>query len=323
MAALRLPDGSFRTTLRTPHIMGLVLVALLPGTAVLCWFHGPSCLPRLAFAVALGLAVETLALACRHLPASARRRTVGHRWLSGPLLDGSTPVTCALLVLAMPPTVPYGVIIVAVVTAVGLAKHLYGGLGNNPFNPAVVGYVVALVSFPRAMDGWPAVDGITAATALTRFRYREGMTVADLWDADPTLGTLGGQGWEWINAAFLAGGIALMAMRLASWRVPTAMLATLAVLAALGYDNGSSSSLGSPLFHWFSGGTMLAACFFATDPVTHPASARGQIAFGCLVGAMTFVVRSFGNYPDGIAFGILLANATTPFLDKYWAARRD
>ncbi len=305
--------------LRTPNIMACVLVALLPGGAVLGWLYGPAYLPRMAFAVALGLAVEAAALRLQRRP------------IRSALLDGSSTLTCLLLVLAMPPHTPYGVIALAVFAAVGLAKHLYGGLGNNPFNPAIVGYVVALVSFPAAMASWPAVgasagasaaDSLTGATVLTSFRYREGLTVADIWQANPAFGALGGYGWEWVNAAFLAGGLMLIVLRLASWRVPLSLLATLGALSALGYDNGSSSSLGSPVFHWFSGGTMLAAFFFATDPVTHPASARGQLAFGCLVGAMAFIVRSFGNYPDGIAFGILLGNAAAPFMDKYWAARR-
>ncbi len=102
--------------------------------------------------------------------------------------------------------------------------------------------------------------------------------------------------------------------------MPAALLATLALLAALSYDSGSSASAGSPAFHAFSGATMFAAFFFATDPVSHPVSARGQIIFGCIIGAMTFAVRAYGNYPDGIAFGILLGNALTPYLDKRLAA---
>ena len=185
--------------LRTPDIMACVLVALLPGAAVLCWLYGPAYLPRMAFAVALGLSVEAAALRLQRRP------------IRSALLDGSSTLTCLLLVLAMPPHTPYGVLALAVLAAVGLAKHLYGGLGNNPFNPAIVGYVVALVSFPAAMASWPAAgaraaDALTGATVLTSFRYREGLTVADIWQANPAFGTLGGYGWEWVNAAFLAGG---------------------------------------------------------------------------------------------------------------------
>ena len=104
--------------------------------------------------------------------------------------------------------------------------------------------------------------------------------------------------------------------RVAQWRVPAAMLASLAILALIGYDNGSPDSLGSPMFHFFTGSTMVVALFIATDPVTHPTTHRGQLLFGCLVGCLTFAIRVFGNYPDGAAFAILLANSATPYLDK-------
>jgi Na+-translocating ferredoxin:NAD+ oxidoreductase subunit D len=298
--------------LTTPQVMQRVLLALVPGAAALCAFYGLGYLPRLAFALALGLAVEAAALAAQRRPVIAA------------LGDGSTAITCVLLTLALPPGTPLWVLAAAVIAAVGLGKHLYGGLGANPFNPAAVGYAVVLVSFPMALAQWPApTDALTSATALTSFRHREALTVAEVWRPDLGFGTVGGYGWEWINAAFFAGGAALIALRLAAWRVPVALLGTLVLLSLAGYDEGGSGSLGSPLFHLFSGGTMLAAFFFATDPVTHPASARGQVLFGCLVGAVTFVVRSFGAYPDGLIFGILLGNAVTPWLDRQLVRDRD
>jgi len=174
-----------------------------------------------------------------------------------------------------------------------------------------------LVSFPKFM-GWPtSTDAFTGATALTTFKFHTG-TVEDVWTPLNGFGAIAGAQWEWINLAFLLGGLGLVAWRLVAWRIPLAMLATIGILAALGYANTSSKSLGSPLFHWFSGGTMLAAFFVATDPVTHPVSARGQWLFGIIVGAMTFCIRAFGNYPDGVAFAILLANAITPYVDRRW-----
>ncbi len=291
--------------LTTRRIMVTVLAALVPGIAALCWFHGLGYLPRILFAALLGLTLEAVALHLQRRP------------LMPALGDGSTLLTCVLVTIALPPGIALQVLAVAIVAAVGIGKHVYGGLGSNPFNPAVVGYAVVLVSFPAELARWPVVtDGLSGATALTALRYREGQTVAEVFAVDPVLGTFGGYGWEWINLAFLAGGVALMVLRLAAWRVPLALLGTLGFAALLGYDAGSSGSLGSPAFHWLSGGTCLAAFFFATDPVTHPVSARGQILFGCLIGLIAFVVRGFGNYPDGIAFGILLANAATPYLDR-------
>lgn len=297
--------------LNTRRIMATVLLALAPGAVALMWYFGFAYLPRLALAVALGLTLEAAALALQARP------------LRPTLTDGSTPVTCVLLVLALPPNTSLWVLATAVMAAVGLGKHLYGGLGSNPFNPAAVGYAVALVSFPAALATWPVpTDGITSATPLTSFFHRGGQTVSEVWSRDLGFGSLGGHGWEWINATFALGGVVLIARRIAAWRVPAALLGTLGLLAALFYAEGGSASLGSPLFHWFTGATLLAALFFATDPVTHPATARGQILFGCIIGAVTFVVRSFGSYPDGLVFGILLANAATPFLDRQLATAR-
>lgn len=285
--------------------MAVVLLALVPGALTLCYFFGLGYVPRLAFAIALGLLVESVALALQG------------RTLWPALSDGSTLVTCTLLTLALPPESGFGVLAVAVSAAVGLGKHVYGGLGSNPFNPAIVGYAVVLVSFPAALSTWPVpTDGLTAATALTALRHREGQTIAEVWNPASGFGSIGGYGWEWVNAAFLLGGLLLIALRIVSWRVPAALLGTLGLLALVTYDSGSSASHGSPAFHWFSGGTCLAAFFFATDPVTHPATARGQLLFGALIGAVAFVVRGFGSYPDGLAFGILLGNAATAYLDR-------
>lgn len=295
----------------TARIMTTVLAALVPGIGALVYWFGPGYLPRLAAAAALGLAVEAAALLARKRP------------LGPALTDGSTLLTCTLIVVALPPQIDYGVLALAVIAGVGLGKHLYGGLGGNPFNPAVVGYAVALVSFPAAFATWPgATDGMTGATALTALRHREGETLAELYAGNPAFGALGGAGWEWVNLAFLLGGLVLVLRGIAAWRIPAALLGTLGTLALLGYDSGSSESLGAPTFHWLAGGTCLAAFFFATDPVTHPATHRGQILFGCLIGAVAFTVRAFGNYPDGIAFGILLANGATPWLDRAFTLER-
>lgn len=282
-----------------------VLGALAPGAVLLCFYFGFGYLPRLALACAVGAASEAAALALQRRPVQPA------------LADGSVLVTCTLLTLALPPDVPLHVLVVAVLAAVGVGKHVYGGLGSNPFNPAIVGYTLVLVSFPAALATWPVpTDGVTGATALTTLRHRDAATIAEIWSHANGFGALGGFCWEWINVAFLAGGVFLATRRIIAWRVPAALLGTLGLLAALGYDSGSSESLGSPAFHWFSGGTCLAACFFATDPVTHPVTHRGQILFGIGIALVAFVVRAFGNYPDGLAFGILLANAATPYLDR-------
>jgi electron transport complex protein RnfD len=287
------------------QVMARVLAALAPGFLLAAHFGGSRLLLNAGLAVALALLTEAAVLRLRgRAPAPA-------------VLDGSAAVTGVLLALALPPAIPLAVLAIAVIMAIALGKQLYGGLGNNPFNPAIVGYAIVLVSFPAALAGWTThVDGLSGATALTAFKYREGLTVADLWSKDPRFGALGGHPEQWLNIAYLAGGLALAWLRLVAWRVSIAMLGTLGGLALLGYDQGSSESLGSPFYHWFSGATMLGAWFFATDPVTHPASHRGQLLFGCLIGAVTFAIRSFGSFPDGMAFAILLANGCSAWLDR-------
>lgn len=290
--------------MNSTRVMLWVLAALTPGTAIMVAFYGAGYLLNILIAITAALTTEAVCLGLRRAPL----RQLG---------DASALVTGVLLALALPPGTAWSIIVIAVVAAIGLAKHLYGGLGHNLFNPAMVGYAVVLVSFPGALAQWPIpADGLTSATALVSLRYRDGLTITEAWQAARGFGTLGGYAWEWINAGFLLGGLALCARRLAAWRVVAAMLGTLAVLAALTFDAGSSHSAGSPLFHVFTGATMLGAFFFATDPVSHPISPRGQLIFGCTVGAMTFAVRAYGNYPDGMAFGILLANALTPYLDR-------
>jgi Na+-translocating ferredoxin:NAD+ oxidoreductase subunit D len=294
--------------LSTDRIMRAVMLALLPGALVQIHFFGPGYLINLSVAFATALSVEALVLRLRAQPLSALR-------------DGSALVTAMLITLALPPSVEPAIVIIAVFGGLAIGKHVYGGLGANLFNPAMVGYALVLVSFPREMAAWPAPvgtpapDAVTGATPLERFKHRGGLTVEDIWHGAEGFGHIGGIGWEWINLAFLAGGVWLIARNIIDWRVPAGMLGSIGALAAVAYDGGSSASLGSPLFHWFSGGTLLAAFFIATDPVTAPTSRHGRIVFGILIGMLVFAIRSFGSYPDGIAFSVLLSNAAAPMLD--------
>ncbi len=293
----------------TAHIMRLVLLAMAPGMLLQTLFLGPAYLINLGVALLTALAVERLV-----------NRARGVSWPGG-LGDGSALVTAALVVMAAPPAV--SPVIIAAGTALGLllGKHIYGGLGNNPFNPAMVGYAIILISFPETMAHWPAppgtgVDALSGATALEVMNHRDGITVADLYQQSPLLGQLGGAYWEWINLAYAAGGVFLIWRRLIDWRIPAMLLGTLGLLSALYYDSGSSASLGSPSFHWLSGGIMLAAFFVATDPVSSPTQRQARLIYAALIGSLIFVIRSWGAYPDGIAFAILLANACTPALDR-------
>ena len=287
----------------TSRIMWSVSAALLPGFAVLSVNFGSGYLLNIAIAWPVACALDWAAAKARGRPAD--------------LGDGSVTLTAIILALALPPAVAWHVVAVATAGAVLLARQLYGGLGHNIFNPAIAGYAIALVSYPLAMGAWPPlVDGHTGATALTALKYRDGLTVAEAFQQNPAFGHFGGRAWEWANLAFAASGLWLMLRGLIAWRVVAAFLITLGALALIFNDGGSSSSAGSPLFHLLSGGILLAAFFVITDPVTHPGSLPGQWLFGGITAAITFVIRAWGGYPDGIAFAVLIANAATPLIDR-------
>lgn len=285
--------------------MDRVLLALALPLAAATWVFGPTILAHCAVALAAGAAFEA---ACQ-----AARADSGDRWRRiRPFADRSTPVTSLLIALAMPPMAPLWVSAVAVGIAIVLAKELYGGLGRNVFNPAMVGYAAVLVAYPRALAH---VDAATGATALDALRFRGAMTLEDV-GALPAFGGVGAAGFEWVNVAAFAGGLYLLLARVVHWRIPAAVLLGVAAPAAVFYDGGSSASLGSPLFHWFAGATMLGAFFIATDPVTAPRRAAHQWWFGLGIGALVFAIRAAGGHPDGVAFAVLLGNLATPVLDR-------
>ncbi len=309
---------AIRTGRNTSELMFVCLLALIPGTLVMTWFFGTGVILNLVTAIAAAFAFEYSALRIRRLPANT-------------MMDGSAIITGALLGLTLSPLLPLHMVIIGVAFAILIAKHAYGGLGNNLFNPAMVGYAVLIVSFPMAMTRWPdphAVpefltlltiktggaipDGFTMATPLDEFKFRGGMTTDEYWTAAAMAQW---QPWLLINLAFLAGGSGLVAARICRWHGPASMIATLTVLSIAFYDGGSSESLGSPLLQLFSGATMLGAFFILTDPVTSPESPRGELIFGAGVGVITFVIRSWGAYPEGIAFAVLLMNAATPLIN--------
>lgn len=318
--------------LSTPRVMRTVLLATIPGIIALTWYFGPGTLVNVIFGGLVALLCEALALRLRKQPVAPFLR------------DYSVLVTSTLLCIALPPYAPWWLILVGVAFSVLIAKHLYGGLGYNPFNPAMVGYVVLLISFPLQMSSWSApapliadtpgvmdalracfmpttYDGVTMATPLDLLRQNTGQTLEDLYAATPQLGYFGGVGWEVVNLAFFIGGAWLLYHRIFTWHAPVAMLVSLALCAVLFYDEGSSSSGGSPLFHLLSGATMFGAFFIITDPVSSAVSNRGRLIFGALIGVLVYTIRVRGNYPDAVAFAVLIANFSAPFIDHYTQPR--
>jgi electron transport complex protein RnfD len=332
MALLSVTSPHMHGPLSTPRIMRTVLLATLPGIGALVYFFGPGVLINVAFCAVAALACESLALWLRG-------------WPLRPFLgDYSALVTATLLAIALPPYSPWWLLLIGTAAAILVAKHLYGGLGYNPFNPAMVGYVVLLISFPLQMSSWAAplplregapglvdalracflpttYDAVTLATPLDVVRQNQGLLLGDLWQQAPQLEGFAGVGWMWVNAAFLAGGLYLLYRRVFTWHAPLSMLAALSLMALLFYDGGSSASGGSPLFHLFSGATMFGAFFIITDPVSSTVSTRGRLIFGALVGVLVYLIRTRGSYPDAVAFAVLLLNFAAPFIDHYTQPR--
>lgn len=317
-------------------VMRRVLYALVPGAAVCIWLFGWGVLVNLVLASATALVSEAAMLRLRRRPVALF------------LSDGSALVTGILLALALPALVPWWLTVVATAFAVVIAKHLYGGLGYNPFNPAMVGYVVALIAFPLPMTQWvtpqaeqrlgpvetvqyqftgraPAgaeLDTVTAATPLDSLKTQLGMrhTISEIHDRSPVFGDFGAAAWEWVGLAFLAGGLWLLYTGVIRWHIPVGMLAGLAVCALVFYVFDRDGYPG-PVFHLFAGGTMLGAFFIATDPVTASTTNRGRLIYGAGIGVLTYVIRTWGGYPDGVAFAVLLMNMAVPTIDHYTQPR--
>jgi electron transport complex protein RnfD len=296
-----------------PRVIFPVLLALAPVLAVHMYLYGPGPLSLVAVACVTALASEALALALRRRSSRAALR------------DGSVLVTAVLLALAVPPLLPWWLLAFGTAFAVLVGKHAYGGLGQNPFNPAMVGYAVLLVSFPLEMTRWsvpgPEWDALTGATALDALRtgLRQGYTMQEV-RAGAEFGRLGAAGSEWVNLAALAGGAYLLARRIIRWQIPVAMLAGLAVPAALAHGLDPGGHAGA-LFHLASGAAMLGAFFIATDPVSAATSDRGRLLYGAGIGLVTWIIRSWGGYPDGVAFAVLLMNLAVPLLDRVTVPR--
>lgn len=320
-----------------PRVMIQVLVGLLPVVLVQVALFGPGTLLQMAVA-------GPTALACEAIVLRARGRDVA------PFLrDASVLVTAALLALAVPPLLPWWLTALGTAIAVLLGKHVYGGIGQNPFNPAMVGYAVLLVSFPLEMTRWPVplgTDGVTwldlagfawqsfvhgpaaagwdaytGATALDSLRLglSQRYTMSEIF-AGPAFGSLGSAGWQWVNVAALAGGLYLMARGIVRWQIPVAVLAGVALPAWImnAVDPGAHAPA---MFQLFSGATMLGAFFIATDPVSAATSDRGRLVYGVGIGAITWTIRAYGGYPDGIAFAVLLMNLAAPLIDRYTVPR--
>jgi electron transport complex protein RnfD len=313
-----------------PRIMRLVCVALIPGITVYTALIGPAVLAQIGLASVAALFFEAVMLKSRALPV---RRFLG---------DHSALVTAWLIALTFPPLSPWWLTTIGVFFAIVIAKHLYGGLGQNPFNPAMIAFAVCIIAFPALMSQWPAqglalpfaqqmeiifgftprIDALTAATPLDAIKTAlktnalHADNIQELLKSQNLYGTFAGRGWEWVTLTYLCGGSFLLAMGVITWHVPFAFIVGMATISALCWliDPGRFSD---PLFHLFSGGAMLGAFFIATDPVSGCATPKGRLIFGCGAGVLAYLIRVFGVFPDGIAFAVLNMNICAPLIDRY------
>jgi len=314
-----------------------VLLALCPATLAHIWFFGPGLAFNMAIAVTACVGGEALILRLRQRPV-------------GPALgDLSAVVTGVLLAFCLPPLTPWWITVCGGVFAIVFAKQLYGGLGFNPFNPAMAGYAVVLISFPVEMTRWlapreltetvPGVfsslksvltgkppgaaswDGMTMATPLdfAKTEIARLQTMPEI-RADAMFGVFAGLGWEWIANWVAIGGIWLIYKGVIRWHIPVTMLATLGLCAFI-FWVADPGKFGSPGFHVFGGAAMLGAFFIATDPVSAATTTRGRVIYAAGIGLLTYVIRTWGGYPDGVAFAVLLMNLCVPLIDRYTRPR--
>ena len=309
------------------QVMTQVCLALIPGIAAYAWLIGPAILVQIVIASLAALVAEATMLKVRGKP------------LAMFLSDGSALVTAWLIALAFPPLAPWWLVVTGTVFAIVVAKHLYGGLGQNPFNPAMIGFAVCIVAFPALMSQWPSVglqlslvdqinvifglaprvDALTGATPLdalkTALKLGEGsVDVAHLLANQDIYGNFAGRGWEWVAAGYLLGGLWMWQRKLITWHVPAAFIGAM-VLVSGGLWLYQPTQFANPLFHLFSGGAMLGGFFIATDPVSGCTTPRGKLIFGAGAGLLTYIIRVFGGYPDGVAFAVLLMNLCAPLID--------
>jgi len=311
-----------------------VMAALIPGTLAHAWFFGPGIWVSLIWCGLLGIGFEAMSLVVRGRP------------LQPALTDGSVLLTAWLLALSVPTLAPWWLYMTGMFFAVVVAKQLYGGLGQNLFNPAMVGYAALIISFPVYMTQWAAPaalanylpnlsdafdlvfsgasitpDAYTSATVLDSLKTatRGGHTIMDTF-SQPIYGLIAGKGMELVAMMYLFGGLFLIANRLITWHIPVAFLTAIALTAGALWQIDPIHHA-DPLFHLLAGGAMLGAFFIATDPVTASTTPRGKLIFAGLAGVLTVIIRTYGGFPDGVAFSILILNSAAPLIDAFTQPR--
>ena len=298
--------------LNTSNLMLQVIYGLILGVALQFYFFGWGVIYQITLALITGIAAEIIFL-------KIRKKSIDV------IKDNSAALTAILLAISIPSIAPWWVVVLGTSFAIIFGKQLYGGLGSNPLNPAMLGYAFLLISFPLEMTRWTSsfltfgeglnvifssinIDALSSATRLeeAKFALMEGKVFNPI-QIDQTV---------WINLGFLVGGAYLFYKKVITWQIPLSFLVGIIVMSLLLMLIDSDHAMG-PVFHLFHGATMLGAFFILTDPVSSSTTPRGRLIFGFLIGILVIIIRTYGSYPDGVAFAVLLLNIAVPLIDYY------
>ncbi|WP_291854754.1 RnfABCDGE type electron transport complex subunit D [Marinilabilia sp.] len=306
-----------------PKNMYGVIIALIPALLASLWYFG------------IGALIVTLTA----IAACVLFEWVIQKYLmkaTPSISDGSAAVTGLLLAFNMPSNLPIGLIIIGAAVAIGIGKMSFGGLGNNTFNPALVGRVFLLISFPVQMTSWPVpvasrfqyLDATTGATPLSVVKegLSSGASLSELMGEIPSylnlfMGNMGGSAGEIAGITLVLGVLYLLWRKIITWHIPVSVLGSVAVFAAI-LNISDPESYAGPLFHLLTGGVLLGAFFMATDYVSSPMSKKGMLLYGVGIGLITVLIRVYGSYPEGVSFAILIMNAFVPLIDRYMKPKR-
>lgn len=307
----------------TRKLMYGVVIALIPALAASIYFFGTGAV----------IVTLTSVLSCVAVEYLIQRFILK---VKPSISDGSAVVTGLLLAFNVPSNLPVHIIVIGAIIAIGVAKMTFGGLGNNPFNPALVGRVFLLISFPVQMTSWPVptgfktgyADAVTGATPLGLLSegVKNGEAVSAIMDKIPShmqlfYGQMGGSMGEISAVALILGGIYLLWKKIITWHIPVSILLTVAFFTGILWL-ADPTKFADPLFHLLTGGLMLGAIYMATDYVTSPMTHKGMIIYGIGIGIITVLIRTWGAYPEGVAFSILIMNAFVPLLNMYIKPKR-
>jgi electron transport complex protein RnfD len=317
------PSPHFHSKETTRNLMLGVVIALLPAFFTSVFYFGIGAVIVTAASVTSCILFEYLI-----------QRFILKKPVS--VTDGSALVTGLLLAFNLPSNIPVFIIILGSLVAIGIAKMTFGGLGNNPFNPALVGRVFMLISFPVQMTSWPIpagiksgyTDAVTGATPLAVLKegIKNGESLSQLMDKVPTtiqmlIGKMGGSIGEVAALALLIGFGYMLYKRIITWHIPVSVIGSVAVFTTILWLINPETNA-NPVFHLLTGGLLLGAIFMATDYVTSPMNKKAMIIYGCGIGILTVIIRVWGAYPEGVSFAILIMNAFVPLMNAYIKPKR-